>query len=204
MNSAAGVPSRCFSLHHSGLNIQCRVQRQRAVAIILKSVVFGRPGDNGRTGSSRSNAWIAVFSSTLNTAACCGGSKYSPMISAALLSNSGSLLGPCSSPTDAAAAWLELHGGFANAQFLGQLAARPMGAAVGGFLLRSTEHSPLHRRCRPARFAPLMTPLQSFDAMLLESTLPLGHCRRTRTEHLFDLATGQAIGLEQMRRARNT
>ena len=30
-------------------------------------------GDNGRTGSSRSNAWIAVFSSTQKTAACVGG-----------------------------------------------------------------------------------------------------------------------------------
>ena len=36
------------------------------------------PGDNGSTGSRRSKAWIAVFSSTQNTAACCGGFMYSP------------------------------------------------------------------------------------------------------------------------------
>src|SRR5258705_11620991 len=35
---------------------------------------------------------MAVFSSTQNTAACCGGFKYSPMMSAALASNSGSWL----------------------------------------------------------------------------------------------------------------
>jgi hypothetical protein len=51
-----------------------------------------RPGDSGNTGSKRSNAWIAVFSSTQNTAACCGGFMYSPMISAAFCSKSGSLL----------------------------------------------------------------------------------------------------------------
>src|SRR4051812_11832605 len=37
-----------------------------------------RPGDSGSTGSLRSNAWIAVFSSTLNTAACCGGVQVQP------------------------------------------------------------------------------------------------------------------------------
>ena len=50
-----------------------------------------RPGDKGRTGSLRSSAWMAVFSSTLNTAACCGGFRYSPITSAALTSKSGSL-----------------------------------------------------------------------------------------------------------------
>src|SRR3954468_19209984 len=37
-----------------------------------------RPGDKGRTGSLRSSAWMAVFSSTLNTAACCGGFRVQP------------------------------------------------------------------------------------------------------------------------------
>ena len=50
-----------------------------------------RPGDSGSTGSLRSSAWIAVFSSTQNTAACSGGFKYSPITSAALVSKSGSL-----------------------------------------------------------------------------------------------------------------
>jgi DNA-binding transcriptional LysR family regulator len=37
------------------------------------------------------SAWMAVFSSTLNTAACCGALRYSPITSAALASKSGSL-----------------------------------------------------------------------------------------------------------------
>ena len=40
-----------------------------------------RPGESGNTGSLRSSAWIAVISSTQNTAACAGGSRYSPMMS---------------------------------------------------------------------------------------------------------------------------
>src|ERR1041385_4295059 len=90
-----------------------------------------------------------------------------------------------------------LHGGFANAQFLGQFAARPMRAAVAGFLLCAPDHSSLHRWCRPPRLGSLMTSLQAFDAMLLESDLPLGHGRRTRAQRLLDLAICQAIGERQ-------
>ena len=46
----AGVPPRCFSLYYSGLHIQRRVQRQRAVAIIFKSVALG---STRRQGSKR-------------------------------------------------------------------------------------------------------------------------------------------------------
>jgi len=60
------------------------------VSVILEAVPFG-PGDNGKTGSSRSSAWIAVFSSMQNTTACCGGSRYKPITSAAFVSNSGSV-----------------------------------------------------------------------------------------------------------------
>jgi len=38
-----------------------------------------RSGDSGRTGSLRSRAWMAVLSSTQNTATCFGGFNYSPM-----------------------------------------------------------------------------------------------------------------------------
>ena len=40
----------------------------------------------------RSNAWIRLFSSKLNTAALCGGSRYSPTTSRNFSSNRGSLL----------------------------------------------------------------------------------------------------------------
>src|ERR1700690_602937 len=49
-----------------------------------------RPGESGNTGSLRSSALIAVFSSTQKTAACAGGFRYSPMMSAAFCSKSGS------------------------------------------------------------------------------------------------------------------
>src|SRR5947209_12245144 len=50
------------------------------------------PGDRGNTGSSRSRACIADFSSTQKTAACVGGFRYKPMIAAAFFSKSGSSL----------------------------------------------------------------------------------------------------------------
>ena len=50
------------------------------------------PGESGKTGSSRSRAWMALFSSTQKTAALTGGFRYKPMMSAALVSKSGSLL----------------------------------------------------------------------------------------------------------------
>src|SRR6516225_4482074 len=84
-----GVPRRGFTQHLAGFGIERGVQRQCAMAIVLKAVPL-RPGDSGNTGSLRSSAWIAVFSSTQNTAACAGGFTYSPMMSAALRSKSGS------------------------------------------------------------------------------------------------------------------
>ena len=88
-----------------------------------------------------------------------------------------------------------LHGGFADFQFLGQLAARPMPAPVRGLLLSSADHSPLHRRCRPARFASLMAPLQAFDALLLKSDLLLGHRWCARAQRLLDLRGRQNANL---------
>ena len=56
-----------------------------------KPWLSARPGDSGSIRSLRSSAWIAVFSSTQNTAACAGGFRYSPITSAALASKPGSL-----------------------------------------------------------------------------------------------------------------
>ncbi len=39
----AGVPSRRHALHLTGLHVESCVQRQRAVAIVLKAVPFGAP-----------------------------------------------------------------------------------------------------------------------------------------------------------------
>ena len=53
-------------MHTPGLGVQGGIQRERAVAMILKPMAFGGPGDSANTGSKRSSAWIAVFSSTQN------------------------------------------------------------------------------------------------------------------------------------------
>jgi hypothetical protein len=55
-------------------------------------IAIGRRVPVGKTGSSRSSAWMAVFSSKQKTAACCEESIYRPMMSAAFSSNAGSLL----------------------------------------------------------------------------------------------------------------
>jgi hypothetical protein len=73
----AGMACTGFSQHLSGLSVQSAVERKRSVAVVLKE---------------RSSAWMALFSSTQNTAACIGGLRYKPMMSAALSSNSGSSL----------------------------------------------------------------------------------------------------------------
>src|SRR3954447_24813902 len=51
----------------------------------------GIPGIIGKTGCSRSSAWIWLFSSTLSTSARLGGERYSPTMSRTLSTNSGSL-----------------------------------------------------------------------------------------------------------------
>ena len=48
-------------------------------------------GDNGNTGSFRSNAWMEVFSSTESTTAFWGGCMYNPTTASIFGSNSGSL-----------------------------------------------------------------------------------------------------------------
>src|SRR5215469_13222878 len=69
-----------------------------------------------------------------------------------------------------------------------------MRAAIGGLLLRSPDHTALHRRSRAARFASLMLTLQTFDTLFLESALPFRDCGRARAQPPFDLTIAQAIG----------
>jgi hypothetical protein len=71
----AGVARCGLADDFADARIQRGIQRQRAVPVVLEAVTLGGPGDNGSTGSSRSSAWMAVFSSKQNTAACCGGCR---------------------------------------------------------------------------------------------------------------------------------
>ena len=85
-----GVSRGGLAEHFTGLRIERGDSDSVPWRKYSKPCRSARPGDNGSTGSLPSRAWIAVFSSTQNTAACAGGFRYSPMMSAALRSKSGS------------------------------------------------------------------------------------------------------------------
>jgi hypothetical protein len=59
------------------------------MAVVLKTVSLG---SSGRERQDWIESWMALFSSTQNTAALTGGFRYKPMMSAALVSKSGSSL----------------------------------------------------------------------------------------------------------------
>src|SRR5580658_3908638 len=59
---------------------------------IRSHVVPLAPATAATPGRADPEPELPSFSSTQNTAACCGGCKYRPMMSAALFSKSGSLL----------------------------------------------------------------------------------------------------------------
>ncbi len=84
------VPSRSSAQHLAGFGVECCVRRQRAMSVILKAVPLCPAGRRRQDQVLAVGAWIAVFSSTQNTAACAGEFTYSPMTSTALRSKSGS------------------------------------------------------------------------------------------------------------------
>src|ERR1700730_11079822 len=87
-----GVAVAGLAEHLPAFGIKSRIERQRSMPVVFKAVSFGATRRSGRTGSRRSSAWMALFSSTQNTAALSGGLRYKPMTSAAFSSNSGSVL----------------------------------------------------------------------------------------------------------------
>ncbi len=73
--------------------ISCRAPRGATASRGGSTRIRGAPrapATAAGSGSSRSSAWIAVFSSTAKTAAWSGGFTYSPITSAAFVSKSGS------------------------------------------------------------------------------------------------------------------
>jgi len=87
-----GVPCAGFSKNLSGLGIEGGIERKGSVAIVLEAMPFGSPW---REWQNRIQA-IKCLDGTLfvnaNTAACTGGLRYNPIMSAAFCSNSGSSL----------------------------------------------------------------------------------------------------------------
>lgn len=69
----AGVARGCPAENLSGLGVEGGIERERSPAHIFEAVALGAPGERGSTGSRRSSAWMAVFSSMLNTTASWGG-----------------------------------------------------------------------------------------------------------------------------------
>jgi hypothetical protein len=85
-----GVAIGRFAQHFPGLRVQGCTQRQRAMPVILKAMPFGTAGRQGQYRIQPVQRLDRRLSSTQNTAACTGGFKYSPRMSAAFDSNSGS------------------------------------------------------------------------------------------------------------------
>jgi len=69
--------------HAAGLGVQRgRTQRERAMRVVLEAVALGFvPAKAAERDRADAGLGSAVFSSTQNTAACCGGSRYRPILS---------------------------------------------------------------------------------------------------------------------------
>src|ERR1700719_276 len=119
------------------------------------------PGESGKTGSSRSSAWIALFSSTQNTAALSGGFRYKPMMSAAFSSNSGSSL--------ATYPRTRCHARLTNAQLFGKPIAAPMGRTISGTLPRGLQDTRLGLGCPRSALTTAITRIESGQTLFLES-----------------------------------
>ena len=66
----AGVSACCLALDFSGFHVESGVERQGTVPIIFEAMALGSAGGKGQDRNKLSSAWMAVFSSTQNTAAC--------------------------------------------------------------------------------------------------------------------------------------
>lgn len=87
----AGVARSGHAQDFAGGGVQGGEQAEVPLRLYSNPWLSARPGASGSMRSLPSSAWITVFSSTHNTAACDGGFRYRPITSAALVSKSGSL-----------------------------------------------------------------------------------------------------------------
>jgi hypothetical protein len=166
-----GVASGSLSVNPTGGRFQGRIEGERAVPAVLEAVTFGPAG-------RKRQYWIepvqslnrSLFSSTQKTAACSGGFRYRPILSAALLSKSGSSL----------AMYRSSRCGFKPASFQTRCTASlltPSSAApMRGTILRCSAGSrenprPQFRSDHESRL-PGMTGVESVDARSEETLLP--------------------------------
>jgi hypothetical protein len=90
-----------------------------------------------------------------------------------------------------------LHGRLADAERFGHLAARPVRAAVGGFLPRPARDARLHLGGRDARLAAFVAWIEARDPILLEALFPTRDGRSRRAQAAHDLDVGLAVGQRQ-------
>ena len=76
----AGVAAGSASDDVAAAGLESGIEGEGAVTEILEPMALSPSRRSGSTGSSRSRAWMAVFSSTQKTAAWAGGARYSPMM----------------------------------------------------------------------------------------------------------------------------
>ena len=84
-----GMPSCRLAEHYTGLGVEGRIQRERPMALVLKPMPLGAPR---RQRQHRIESIQGLDRGLLihADAACAGGFRYSPMMSAAFFSKSGS------------------------------------------------------------------------------------------------------------------
>ena len=85
--------TRCgLAQHLAGFGVQRGVERKRAVTVVLKTVSLSSSGRERQDWIEPVQSLDDALSSTQKTAALTGGFRYKPMMSAALVSKSGSPL----------------------------------------------------------------------------------------------------------------
>src|ERR1700738_856361 len=131
-----------------------------------------RPGESDKTGSSRSSAWIALFSSTQNTAALSGGFQvqandvgrllFKLRVSAGHVPTHSMRLNTEIAPDTA-------HARLTNAQLFGKPIAAPMGRTISGTLPRGLQDTRLGLGCPRSALTTAITRIESGQTLFLES-----------------------------------
>jgi hypothetical protein len=88
----AGVASRGLSVNPAGGSFQGGIEGERAVPLVFETMPLSAAGRKGKDGIEPIQSLDGGLFIDAKTAACWGGFRYRPMMSAALVSKSGSSL----------------------------------------------------------------------------------------------------------------